>query len=563
MLQSLRIKNFALVENACIEFERGLNVVTGETGAGKSILMNALGLALGERADKNMIRAGEEHCCVEAVFQFTDSSSIDTLLEELGIDACEEGRLIIRRVVSESGAGKMLVNDNPVTLHSLRRIGNLLVDMHGPHEHQSLLDPDFQRDLLDSFGHLWKFRSAYEECYRRRQALLRRRKELETDGEDVTDQIAMLSFQIKEIAEAHLREGEDEELEREHTLVANAQRIIELGMATRNALTEDEHSAFNALVVARNAVTQLTDLLEQATNWRKEVEAAAVQIQEVSDTIDKTLQAVNCDPQRLQSIEDRMAMIHKLKRKYGPTIRAILAAQEKASQRLRELETRGDQLAAVDAELATVVAQMEATGRKLREERRKVARSLGDAITAELRDLGFPHGRFAVSVTDTEPGPSGMDAVEFGFAPNLGEPMRPLRLIASSGEISRVMLAAKAVLAAHDRIAVLVFDEIDANVGGELGKAVGAKLARVARTHQVICITHLPQVAVHGTAHYLVTKEVHDGRTRTLIQRMKNEERVEEIARMLGGKDITATALRHAREMLRTSGSSELRSPRE
>lgn len=533
-----------------MEFERGLNVLTGETGAGKSILVGALSLVLGERADRNMIRAGESHCSVEAAFQLADSSDVDAVLEELSVEPCEEGRLILRRTVSESGGGKILVNDHPVTLHALKRIGDLLVDMHGPHEHQSLLSADFQTDLLDSFGHLWKFRSAYEELYQRKLTQLAQRMTLEGGTENLSAQLELLSYQVKELTEAAIREGEEEELEREHSILANAQRIADLGTAVHNALTEDEHSAFSALASARNLLLQMADVLAEAGSWSKEIESLTVQVQELSDTVQRLLETVEYDPQRLQWLEERMALIHRLKRKYGGTMAALLDAQKQAAARLEELQNRGQRLAALDAELAATGTQLLAAAERLSEERRKAACGLEEAITAQLRDLGFPHGSFKISVSDREPGPNGANTIEFNFAPNLGEPLRPLRAIASSGEISRVMLAAKTVLAAHDRIPILVFDEIDANVGGELGNAVGAKLTQVAQTHQIICITHLTQVAVHGSAHYLVTKEAHEGRTRTLLRRLSHEERIEEIARMLGGKDITTVALQHARELL-------------
>jgi DNA repair protein RecN (Recombination protein N) len=261
-------------------------------------------------------------------------------------------------------------------------------------------------------------------------------------------------------------------------------------------------------------------------------------------------QAVEGDPARLQWLDDRLALIHRLKRKYGQTVPEILSFFGKARERLHSLETRGEQVAAVDAELGKNRKRLEAAGGELSEERRAGAKKLVRAITAELRDLGFPHGAFEVGLSAAEPRPSGLDAVEFGFAPNPGEPARPLRAIASGGEISRVMLATKAVLASHDRIPVLVFDEIDANIGGEMGDAIGGKLEAVASSHQVLCITHLPQVAVHGGTHFQVAKRVREGRTVTEIRRVEGEERVDEVARMLGGKDITSVAAKHAREML-------------
>jgi len=555
MLQTLRVKDLAIVENIRVEFDGGLNVLTGETGAGKSIVAGALGLVLGDRSDKNMIRAGEEKCGVEAAFHLAESSDIDAALEELGIDACEDGRLIIRRIVSASGTSRNLVNDCPTTVQALKRIGDLLVDMHGPHDHQSLLSQDFQIDLLDSFGHLWDTRSTYEEAYRRMIDLQNRRRELDGDDQDITRQIDMLSFQVKEIENADLAECDEEELQKEHSLVANAHQILQLADGIRNALTEAESSAFNSLVAAQNALGELSGIVTEAVEWRKEAESITVQIQELSGSLSSHVHGVDANPERLQWLEDRMALLHKLKRKYGSSVQEMLLSLDKARKQLEDLETRGERLAKIDAELTDARANTRAAGRKLAKQRQRVAKSLAEAITAELHDLGFSHGVFDVELRDAEPGPAGMDEVEFGFAPNVGEPMRALRAIASSGEISRVMLATKAVLAAHDRIPVLVFDEIDANVGGEMGNAIGSKLTTVARNHQVLCITHLPQVAVHGTTHFVVTKEVRDGRTCTDMRPVDSGERAEEVARMLGGRDLTTVTLKHAKEMLRTAES--------
>ena len=550
MLRTLRVKNLAIVENVTVDFQPGLNVITGETGAGKSILVGALGLVLGERADKDMVRAGQEQFGVEASFQMSDPAYVNALLDELGLPACEEGRLIIRRIVSVSGSAKIVVNDSPATVQALKRIGDRLVDMHGPHDHQSLLSQDFQLSLLDAFGHLEKRRSTYEEVYRELLELDNRRKALDGDDQQVAQQLDMLSFQVKEIEDANLTDADEGDLDREHTVVANAQRILELADGIRRALTDDEAAAFNGMTVVHRNLAELAGLFPEATQWQKEAETISVQIQELSNTIAGQVQNIEGDPARLQWLEDRMALIHKFKRKYGQSVPEMLEFLKKSKERLVDLQTRGQRIAEIEAEMAASRKKVMVTGHKLGEERRNAAESLGKAITKELRALGFPHGSFDVALRDVEPGPSGLDEIEFGFAPNVGEPMRPLRTIASSGEISRVMLATKAVLAGHDSIPVLVFDEIDANVGGEMGIAIGEKLAAVARNHQVLCITHLPQVAVYGTTHFVVAKDVHDGRTTTQIKSITGRDRVEEVARMLGGKDITTVALKHAKEML-------------
>ncbi len=551
MLYSLHVRNLAIVENSRVEFAPGLNVITGETGAGKSILIGALDLVLGGRADKTLIRSGEDRCRVEAAFQLADPASVDAILDELGLDPCADGQLVIRRIVSAGGSGRNFVNDSATTVQILKRIGNQLVDMHGPHDHQSLLRQESQLDILDAFGHVWKPRDTYERQYRELIALQGKLKELQAGDEDVAERIDMLSFQVKEIEDATLTDDDEGELEQEHARVANAQRILELADGVERALTGDDAAAFNGMVFVQNALSELAELDSSAGEWLAEARSVAVQIQELSSSISAYAQSVDADPSRLQWLEDRMALLQKLKRKYGGSVAAVRQFLATAQEKLRDLETRHERIAAIEADIAAAQAGVKKAGRALGKARRKAAGNMAKQITSELRDLGFAHGAFDVALTETAPGPAGMDEIEFGFMPNVGEPMRPLRAIASSGEISRVMLATKSVLAKHDRIPVLVFDEIDANVGGEIGNAVGAKLATVAGSHQVLCITHLPQVAVHGATHFVVEKGVSEGRTHTQIRCLAGEERAGEVARMLGGKELTSVTLDHAREMLK------------
>lgn len=553
MLTTLRVKNLALVENVRVEFQPGLNVITGETGAGKSILVGALNLLLGDRADHDLIRAGEDACGAEACFRLADTSAVDEVLEASGLDPCEDGQLIVRRIVRASGASQAMLNDSPVTLQVLKRVGELLVDMHGPHDHQSLLNPDFQTDLLDAFGHCWDLRAAYEEAQFQLQALEDRVRELERDGA-TAEQIDLLTYRITEIEQAAPVEGEEEKVTDEHRLQGNAQRVIELGGAALNAMSEGEGAAFDALAAAQKSLEELARVTPRAADWRQEAGAIAGRLQELAADLRGFLEGVEADPARLAWLDERLATYQRLKRKYAPTVPEVLAILERDRKRLHDLKTRGEQLAALGKEIGQARAKRDRAGAALRARRKEHAGRLAAAVTRELRALGFSHGAFAVEVREGEPKLSGMDDVDFGFAPNAGEPMRPLRAIASSGEISRVMLATKAVLAAHDRIPVMVFDEIDSNVGGEMGSAVGRKLAEVSRKHQVLCITHLPQVAVCGATHLAVSKSVHDGRTTTEVRLLDARERVEEVARMLGGRDLTSVTLKHARELLEKAG---------
>ena len=338
------------------------------------------------------------------------------------------------------------------------------------------------------------------------------------------------------------------------TRVANATRIIELANGVDTILSGDEGSVFDGVAAVQQRLSELGDILgEDAKAWQAEAQSIAVQVQELSSAVAGMAQSIEYDSDRLQWLEDRKALLYKLKRKYGGSLSAIMETVSAAREKLAKLESREARLDVIDEEIRKVRDRLEQEGAALRASRAKAARKLAKQVTGHLRDLGFAHGAFDVGLESAEPTRSGMDLAEYGFAPNAGEPMRALRAIASSGEISRVMLAIKAVLAGHDRVPVLVFDEIDANVGGEMGRAIGEKMAHVSKNHQVLCITHLPQVAVHGGAHFVVEKQVVDERTTTGIQHVTSDARIDEIARMLGGRESTSVTLDHAREMLQTA----------
>lgn len=550
MLTHLSVRNLAIVEEATVGFGPGLNIITGETGAGKSVLMGALDLVLGGRADKSAIREGASEAWVEAAFSLADTRDLDLLLEAAGLPPCEEGGLLVRRSVSAAGAGRCLVNDTSATVQTLRKLGCLLVDIHGPYDHQSLLDPDFQRDILDAYGHCAPQLGAYSEVWRALKTLEARLRELQGDSADIAAEVDRLQFIVDEISRAGLTEADEAELVERHAQAANAEQILASGSAVAAALTDGENSAFDLLAGIQLQLTELARILPAAAEWREEVQSAAVQLQELGRAVNDRLSQIEADPALLQQLEERMALVQRLKRKYGHTVGEVLAALAKNEARLHDLATRTEQVEQLRKEIAAATAQLTAKAAQLSKCRAQAAGKLARAITGELHDLGFLKAGFAIDLSACEPGPSGADLVSFGFAPNPGEPMRPLKAIASSGEIARVMLAVKAVLAAHDRIPVLVFDEIDANIGGEVGRAVGQKLRRVAETHQVISITHLPQSAVYGQQHYVVSKEVVKGRTKMRIERLDAQKRVDEIARMLGGKGLTSVIESHARELL-------------
>ena len=501
-----------------------------------------------------MIRTGADQCTVEATFELGDIDEINLLLEESGQELCDGNQLIIRRIISAAGSNRNFINGSATTLQTLKEVGGLIIDMHGPYDHQSLLKTDFQLRILDSFARTGRELDDWASRWGEHQKLLNRREELMAGGDDVESRLDMLRFQVSEIESAEIREGEEEELREEHTRAGNSQNILEQTDRACQALTDDEGAAFNALIQARQALTQLNGMLAEASDWSEEAEGIAVSLQELSRSIAATAQSVECDPARFQFLDERLSVYAQLKRKYGGSAESVLAHLETAQVQLSDLENREEKLAELDAEIARSEAALMKIGKTLHETRAGAALSLADSITTELRDLGFAQAEFTVNLTECPPCSTGVDMIEFGFAPNPGESMRPLRAIASSGEIARVMLATKAVLAKYDNIPVLVFDEIDSNVGGEIGTAIGARLGRVAAGHQVLCITHLPQVAVFGDHHYVVDKSVEDGRTSTTIDQLSADARVDEIARMLGGKDLTDVTLDHARKMLANVG---------
>lgn len=552
MLSQLTVRNLAIVEEASIAFGPGLNIITGETGAGKSLLMGALHLVLGGRADKSAIREGAPDARVEAAFRTAGPAAgpVAAALDAAGLPPCEDGLLLVRRLLSPSGPGRCFVNDAPAAAQTLRRLGALLVDIHGPCDHHSLLDPDFQRALLDDYGDCTAARSLYRAAWDEWRRLREHLESLRGDAADIAREIDSLQFITDEISRAALTPADEDDLVALHDRAANAGEILAAGTDALNALSDGEDAVFDRLAAVQNQLAALARLLPAAEEWRSEARAAAMQIQELARSMAGALSQIDADPERLLRLEERMALVQRLKRKYGRTVADVLETGRRARARLEDLSSRTEKIERLEAAIAAAAEAMRRAGAALSEHRLRAAARLAPAITSELRGLGFLKSGFDISLSPAPPSADGLDRVSFGFAPNPGEPMRELRAIASSGEIARVMLAVKTVLSAHDRIPVLVFDEIDANIGGEVGRAVGRRLRAVARSHQVICITHLPQSAVYGQTHFRVEKRVLSGRTFTRIRPLDPPGRVDEIVRMLGGKGSSGAVEAHARELL-------------
>ncbi|MDA7888456.1 DNA repair protein RecN [Akkermansiaceae bacterium] len=532
MLTLLKIRNLALVDQLEWELGRGLVGVTGETGAGKSVIVGALKLVLGERADKGLIRTGEEQCTVEAIFNLPDSGIIDGILEEVGLDPCDENELIVRRVVGTS-SNKQFVNNGAATLGVLKKIGQHLVDLHGPHDHQSLLSAERQLAMLDAYSGAGKEGQTYRDQWSEwRQAsddyeTARAQREM---GEQEKE---LLRYQVEEIDSAELKPGEEEELEERFRRTSNASRLSELAGRAVQLLSNSVNSGLEDL---QRAVGELAKIDPAIADFASEVESANIQMQELEHSLTDYLEELDLDPAEVREVEDRFNLFENLKRKYGPTLEDALEHAEEARQRLEGSENREEFLGGLKDVVDAAMKSLRATARKMSAKRKKHAVALAKEVRSHLVDLGFKQAEFEVQLeAREEPGPHGMENVEYLFGPNPGEPLKPLRQVASSGEISRVMLAVKNALADQDSTPLMVFDEIDANVGGEIARAVGEKMASLGERHQVVSITHFPQVAAVAHQHFLVEKRVEGGRSISSLVEVAGEERVDELVRMLGG----------------------------
>ena len=548
-MASLRIRNLALVEELEWLLGPGFIAVTGETGSGKSIIVGALKLVLGERADKSLIRAGAESCSVEAVFHPADPKRLSAWLEEQGVEPCEEGQLIVKRVFATGGTNRQFINGSPTTLAVLKELGDGLVDLHGPHDHQSLLSNERQLDLLDSFAGAAALCAKYTEQYRALNRLSAEREELASNEAALERELDLLRHQVGEIQAAALVPGEEEELTARYTVAANSRRLLELSSATLGRLVESDEAAITRLNEAGRLLRDLERVDHGASRFSDALTRGLAEIEELARDLQRYAEDLDLEPSALAEMEQRVSLFETLKRKYGGTIADVIAFGEAAAARLEKIESRGEEIERLGRELVKQRKTMLETAAKLTEKRTAAAPKLAKSVTGHLRDLGFKKSDFSIALAAlTEPGPHGVESVEFVFAPNPGEPAKPLKAIASSGEISRVMLAVKSSLAAQDTIALLVFDEIDANVGGEIAHAVGAKMRAIAGERQVLAITHLPQVAATAKTQFVVSKDIVAGRTISTLTEVSGTARAEEVARMLGGKGESALA--HAKTLL-------------
>lgn len=552
MLRELRIKNLAIIDDLTIRFGTGLNVLTGETGAGKSIIIDALGLALGERAQTEMIKTGENEASVEAFFEVSDrphGSEPQRLLEQMGI-MCEDGIILRRNIyISSAGKSRAYINDTIVNIQSLCDIGRALVDIHGQHEHQSLLSTDNQRTLLDFYGKLQDKRAEVEAMFYEVQSLKKELSELKANVKERAHRIDLLSFQINEIDSASLKTGEKDALEKERVILSNLNKLSELTETAYAMLYESEGACVENLSSVISKLKEMSSIDQSIDETLSLLESAMPLLEDASVSLRRYKEKYDLDPQRLESIEERLENIKRLEKKYGEGVDAILRYRDEAEKELLSLGQTDEKTDLIENQLREKEKKLLDAAVDLSEKRKKTAEEISRPVEKILKELAFEKVEFRVDIKASPLSSSGMDAVEFLFSANPGELPKPLTRVASGGELSRIMLALKNILADVDRIPVLIFDEIDAGVGGRTAESVGMKLKKLAKTHQVICITHLPQIASTADFHLMTEKSQKKDGVSVKIKELSPEERKTEIARMLSGK-VTDVSLKHARELL-------------
>jgi len=569
VLLELEIENLALIEKLQLALAPGLNILTGETGAGKSILIDAIGLVLGARGSTDYIRAGAEQARVTALFQLPPLPDLKASLEEAGIELDENSQLLISRELSASGKSTCRINGRLASVSLLRSLGQQLVDIHGQHEHQSLLRPENHITYLDSYGdaELTGLRQAFQDCYHTYRSLQKRLAKLEEEAKETARKLDFYSFQRAEIAAANLQRGEEEELLTQREILKHTERLFQLCGDSYRVLYEDDWGGQSVL----DSMGQVVGWLQQAAAIDPRLgpiceglESISFQVEEIAREIRSYRDNLELNPGSLEEVEERLYVLSELKRKYGKSIEEILDYYNWLQREIEALEQYTVNKQELEEKYAASKKKLADYALKLSRARHKLACQLEREVMRELAYLGMEKTIFSVAISQQEDGEGielggkrvaiteeGIDQVEFLLAPNPGEPPKPLARIASGGELSRIMLALKSVLAASDTVPTLIFDEIDAGIGGRTAQAVAERLAALGRTRQVLCVTHLPQIASMADSHYQIKKDVVAGRTYTRVKPLAEDEQVEELARMQGGARVTETTRQHAREMLR------------
>jgi DNA repair protein RecN (Recombination protein N) len=563
VLKELRIKHFAIIDELHVHFDQGLHVFTGETGAGKSIIVEALSLALGGRASAEMIRSGEEMASIEAVFELRGHPEVAALASAHGIDVSGD-ELLIKRAIS-AVRNRVYVNGTASTVSVLELLGSKLVAIHGQYEQQTLLHPEHQLDIFDSYAGVLELRHALERQYYYLQGLRKRLAELKAQADERTRRQQLLQFQLQDIDQAKLRPGEEDEIKSERHVLMHTEKLLQVTQGTSEMLYTGEDTLVARLGRVLSGLDEVSGIDPVLAPVAEELRAALYQLEEAGRSLGDYAARVEFDPVRLAEIEERLAELSTLKRKYGATVDEILSHRDSLAQELEALQHQADNIDALQSEIGATEGQVREQALELSQRRMAVGATLEQAVEAELQALSMSAARFvitfrrapdaagfiAVAGAPVQLTPAGIETVEFLFTSNPGEEPRPLAKIASGGELSRVMLALKGLLAAVEQVPTLVFDEVDTGIGGGVAEVVGRKLKALTKTCQVFCITHLPQVASRGDVHFLIEKQVVLGRAVTAVRPLTQRERVDEIARMSGGLVITETTRKLAAELLR------------
>ena len=562
MLKEIRIQNFAIIENLVVNFEKGLNILTGETGAGKSIIIDALNLLVGGRADTDSIRTGEATALVEGIFQISDAETL-AMVQEIGIES-DDGEVHIKRQISNSGKNRCFLNDSQITVATLAKLGGRLLDLHGQHDHQALLHPEIHVELLDLFGKSKSSLDKFAKEFTDYQGQVKKLKSLKTDEQERLQREEFLGFQIAEINAANLSEDEEEEIKAEKNKLRHAEKIRSGLQQSQTLLSEQSGSILENLRQILKELGPLVEVDKDLVAPFERSQSAFYELEEVEDALRSHDRNLEFNPSRLEEIEDRLAEITGLKRKYGNDVLEILKKRDQFAAELEQLAGNEENMKQLSADILDKEKVVSKLAIALADKREAGAKSLKAGVEKELKELHMNGVRFGVKFSyppdvdgfveyrkeKLKPTSLGLGTLEFLFSPNPGEDLRPLAKIASGGELSRIMLALKSILNEQDTIPVMIFDEVDAGIGGRVAEKVGDKLKMVAETKQVFCITHLPQIAGMASSHYRVEKHVQGKRTRSGIRQLEFEERVEEVARMSSGEKITEASLKHARELI-------------
>jgi DNA repair protein RecN (Recombination protein N) len=553
MLQELRIKNFAIIEALDLTFSKGLNILTGETGAGKSIILNAVHLLLGDKATDELVRGAEEEANVEALFDISGNWEAKEQLSGRGQrlhDGGEEDSLLVRRVISRSGRGKAFINGNLATLGMLSEIGEALLSIYGQHEHQSLQRVETHSDILDEFGKLSGLREEFQKHFQKFTVLSEEVERIRAEKERRAKERELMAFQSREIERSGIQPEEEKALREERLILTHAEKLMSFASASEAVLYGDEGSAIEKIQAILNQGREVMAIDPSLSQLLGNLENTSIQLEEIALGLRDYSKRIEFNPTRMEEIENRLEEIDRLKRKYGSTIEEVLFFKEKIDEALKTFTSDEERLFEIEGLLNPLRGEVNALAQKLSGERRRVALELKKSIEKELGSLGMKKTTFEVHIEDLPLSSRGMDRVGFLISPNVGEVVKPLAKIASGGELSRIMLAMKRILAEVGGRQVLIFDEVDSGIGGAIAEVVGRKLRELSRHHQVICVTHLPQIACFADRHYSVKKEVKTGRTTTRVDYLEKEMIVEEIARMLGGVKVTEKTRAHAKEMM-------------